>query len=135
MNVCSSSDHHIGITDLLVSLSQGVGEPVSLCVHVRARCVCLCKGVGQYRQIRSQRSQAGSNSLFLLGPSSSQSNVRRMHTAVRLNKVVVEKSKSSELVLLNMPGPPKNKKGDENCILCPAAPVLETLVNLLVKFI
>ncbi|XP_037537487.1 solute carrier family 12 member 7 [Nematolebias whitei] len=44
----------------------------------------------------------------------SQSNVRRMHTAVKLNEVVVKKSKSSQLVLLNMPGPPKNKKGDEN---------------------
>lgn len=43
-----------------------------------------------------------------------QSNVRRMHTAVKLNEVVVKKSKDSELVLLNMPGPPKNKKGDEN---------------------
>ncbi|KAM4728483.1 solute carrier family 12 member 7-like [Anableps anableps] len=43
-----------------------------------------------------------------------QSNVRRMHTAVKLNEVVVKNSKDSELVLLNMPGPPKNKKGDEN---------------------
>lgn len=43
-----------------------------------------------------------------------QSNVRRMHTAVKLNDVVVKKSQNSQLVLLNMPGPPKNKKGDEN---------------------
>uniref|UniRef100_A0A1A8R8P0 Solute carrier family 12, member 7a n=3 Tax=Nothobranchius TaxID=28779 RepID=A0A1A8R8P0_9TELE len=43
-----------------------------------------------------------------------QTNVRRMHTAVKLNEVVVRKSKDSELVLLNMPGPPKNKKGDDN---------------------
>ncbi|MED6260645.1 hypothetical protein ATANTOWER_025146 [Ataeniobius toweri] len=43
-----------------------------------------------------------------------QSNVRRMHTAVKLNEVVVKKSKDSQLVLLNMPGPPKNKNGDEN---------------------
>ncbi|XP_075339875.1 solute carrier family 12 member 7-like isoform X2 [Odontesthes bonariensis] len=43
-----------------------------------------------------------------------QSNVRRMHTAVKLNEVVVKKSKDSQLVLLNMPGPPKNMKGDEN---------------------
>ncbi|XP_033838068.1 solute carrier family 12 member 7-like isoform X1 [Periophthalmus magnuspinnatus] len=43
-----------------------------------------------------------------------QSNVRRMHTAVKLNEVVKKKSKESQLVLLNMPGPPKNKKGDEN---------------------
>uniref|UniRef100_A0AAX7T6K5 Solute carrier family 12 member 7a n=1 Tax=Astatotilapia calliptera TaxID=8154 RepID=A0AAX7T6K5_ASTCA len=42
------------------------------------------------------------------------SNVRRMHTAVKLNEVVVKKSCNSELVLLNMPGPPKNKKGDDN---------------------
>lgn len=48
---------------------------------------------------------------------SNQSNVRRMHTAVKLNEVVVQKSQNSELVLLNMPGPPRNMKGDENCIL------------------
>ncbi|XP_029971159.1 solute carrier family 12 member 7-like isoform X1 [Salarias fasciatus] len=43
-----------------------------------------------------------------------QSNVRRMHTAVKLNEVLVKKSHNAQLVLLNMPGPPKNKKGDEN---------------------
>ncbi|XP_048371175.1 solute carrier family 12 member 7 isoform X3 [Sphaerodactylus townsendi] len=46
-----------------------------------------------------------------------QSNVRRMHTAVKLNGVVLSKSQHAQLVLLNMPGPPKNRQGDENCIL------------------
>lgn len=59
------------------------------------------------------------NLLICPVPCRSQSNVRRMHTAVRLNNVVVQKSQNSQLVLLNMPGPPKNKKGDENCILLP----------------
>lgn len=40
-----------------------------------------------------------------------------MHTAVKLNEVVVNKSQGAQLVLLNMPGPPKNRGGDENCIL------------------
>uniref|UniRef100_A0A8C4MYG7 Solute carrier family 12 member 5 n=1 Tax=Equus asinus asinus TaxID=83772 RepID=A0A8C4MYG7_EQUAS len=43
-----------------------------------------------------------------------QSNVRRMHTAVRLNEVIVKKSRDAKLVLLNMPGPPRNRNGDEN---------------------
>lgn len=46
-----------------------------------------------------------------------QSNVRRMHTAVKLNEVIVNKSHEAKLVLLNMPGPPRNPEGDENCIL------------------
>lgn len=46
-----------------------------------------------------------------------QSNVRRMHTAVKLNEVIVNKSHDARLVLLNMPGPPRNPDGDENCIL------------------
>lgn len=36
---------------------------------------------------------------------------------MKLNEVIVEKSKNAKLVLLNMPGPPRNRKGDENCIL------------------
>lgn len=40
-----------------------------------------------------------------------------MHTAVKLNEVIVNKSHDARLVLLNMPGPPRNPDGDENCIL------------------
>uniref|UniRef100_A0A669EDU8 Solute carrier family 12 member 5b n=1 Tax=Oreochromis niloticus TaxID=8128 RepID=A0A669EDU8_ORENI len=40
--------------------------------------------------------------------------VRRMHTAMRLNEVITKKSKEAKLVLLNMPGPPKNRVGEEN---------------------
>ncbi|XP_068160444.1 solute carrier family 12 member 7 isoform X3 [Antennarius striatus] len=55
--------------------------------------------------------------LFNMKPeweSLNQSNVRRMHTAVKLNEVVVNKSQGAHLVLLNMPGPPGNRGGDEN---------------------
>ncbi|XP_062235926.1 solute carrier family 12 member 7 isoform X2 [Platichthys flesus] len=50
--------------------------------------------------------------LFNMKPN--QANVRRMHTAVKLNGVVVNKSQGAHLVLLNMPGPPRNRGGDEN---------------------
>ncbi|XP_056126545.1 solute carrier family 12 member 5 isoform X4 [Rhinichthys klamathensis goyatoka] len=50
--------------------------------------------------------------LFNMKPN--QSNVRRMHTALRLNEVIMKKSQEAKLVLLNMPGPPKNRSGDEN---------------------
>ncbi|KTG44321.1 hypothetical protein cypCar_00009583 [Cyprinus carpio] len=53
--------------------------------------------------------------LFNMKPN--QSNLRRMHTALRLNEVIVKKSQEAKLVLLNMPGPPKNRSGEENCIL------------------
>uniref|UniRef100_A0A3Q3XFE4 Uncharacterized protein n=1 Tax=Mola mola TaxID=94237 RepID=A0A3Q3XFE4_MOLML len=43
-----------------------------------------------------------------------QIDVRRMHTAMRLNGVIMKKSKEAKLVLLNMPGPPKNRMGNEN---------------------
>uniref|UniRef100_A0A671R4M0 Solute carrier family 12 member 5-like n=1 Tax=Sinocyclocheilus anshuiensis TaxID=1608454 RepID=A0A671R4M0_9TELE len=43
-----------------------------------------------------------------------QSNVRRMHHAQKLNGVIVKKSQEAKLVLLNMPGPPKNRTGEES---------------------
>ncbi|XP_075396941.1 solute carrier family 12 member 7 isoform X2 [Tenrec ecaudatus] len=55
---------------------------------------------------------AGFKDIFSLKPN--QSNVRRMHTAVKLNGVVLSRSQDAQLVLLNMPGPPKNRQGDEN---------------------
>uniref|UniRef100_A0A3Q1EM63 SLC12A transporter C-terminal domain-containing protein n=1 Tax=Acanthochromis polyacanthus TaxID=80966 RepID=A0A3Q1EM63_9TELE len=54
----------------------------------------------------------GIKDIFNMKPN--QFNVRRMHTALRLNEVIIKKSSEAKLVLLNMPGPPKNRTGDEN---------------------
>lgn len=59
-----------------------------------------------------------------------QSNVRRMHTAVKLNEVIVNRSHDARLVLLNMPGPPRNTDGDENCILCQCNQKTKGLVSV-----
>lgn len=50
-----------------------------------------------------------------------EGNVRRMHTAVKLNEVVVNKSHEAQLVILNLPGPPKDTsmEREANCILFP----------------
>ncbi|XP_036378682.1 solute carrier family 12 member 7 isoform X3 [Megalops cyprinoides] len=66
---------------------------------------------------RNREVNVGVRDLFNMKPeweSLNQSNVRRMHTAVKLNEAVVNKSQGAHLVLLNMPGPPKNRGGDEN---------------------
>lgn len=43
--------------------------------------------------------------------------VRRMHTAVKLNEVIVSRSHDSQLVILNLPGPPRDTKleRESNC--------------------
>jgi potassium/chloride transporter 4/5/6 len=41
-------------------------------------------------------------------------NVRRMHTAVRLNEVIVSKSHEAKLVILNLPSPPKTVGADRD---------------------
>ncbi|CAH0405213.1 unnamed protein product [Chilo suppressalis] len=38
--------------------------------------------------------------------------VRRMHTAVKLNEVIVTRSHDAQLVILNLPGPPRDTKVD-----------------------
>lgn len=45
-----------------------------------------------------------------------KANVRRMHTAVKLNEVIVSKSHDAQLVIVNLPGPPKlqSAKNDSN---------------------
>lgn len=42
-----------------------------------------------------------------------------MHTAVKLNEVIVNRSHDAQLVILNLPGPPKDTKleRESNCIL------------------
>lgn len=43
--------------------------------------------------------------------------MRRMHTAVRLNEAIVNKSHEAKLVILNLPSPPKHigQDRDSNC--------------------
>ncbi|XP_046897600.1 solute carrier family 12 member 4 isoform X1 [Hypomesus transpacificus] len=63
---------------------------------------------------RRNRNNAPENFRELISLKPDQSNVRRMHTAVKLNEVIVNRSHDARLVLLNMPGPPRNTDGDEN---------------------
>ncbi|KAK1802521.1 hypothetical protein P4O66_021804, partial [Electrophorus voltai] len=63
---------------------------------------------------RRTRNNAPENFRELISIKPDQSNVRRMHTAVKLNEVIVNRSHDARLVLLNMPGPPRNPEGDEN---------------------
>lgn len=46
-----------------------------------------------------------------------EGNLRRMHTALRLNEVIVNRSHDAQLVILNLPGPPKDTKleKESNC--------------------
>ncbi|XP_069797206.1 solute carrier family 12 member 6-like isoform X2 [Narcine bancroftii] len=66
----------------------------------------------QEKQWRQERTPDGYSDLMSIRPD--HLNVRRMHTAVRLNEVIVNRSHDARLVLLNMPGPPRNIEGDEN---------------------
>uniref|UniRef100_A0A1A8P114 Solute carrier family 12 (Potassium/chloride transporters), member 4 n=1 Tax=Nothobranchius pienaari TaxID=704102 RepID=A0A1A8P114_9TELE len=63
---------------------------------------------------KRNRNNAPENFRELMSLKPDQSNVRRMHTAVKLNEVIVNRSHDARLVLLNMPGPPRNTDGDEN---------------------
>ena len=43
--------------------------------------------------------------------------IRHINTAVRLNKVMKERSSDSQLVIVNLPCVPTSYKGQERCIL------------------
>ncbi|XP_062916123.1 solute carrier family 12 member 6-like isoform X2 [Mobula hypostoma] len=68
----------------------------------------------RYQEPQWSRCQTPDGFRDLMDIRPDHSNVRRMHTAVRLNEVIVNKSHDARLVLLNMPGPPRNSDGDEN---------------------
>ncbi|XP_074555013.1 solute carrier family 12 member 6 [Halichoeres trimaculatus] len=81
--------------------------------HRRVQMTWTKEKASQYRATHSGCSTPeGFRDMLSIRPD--HSNVRRMHTAVKLNEVIVNKSHDARLVLLNMPGPPKNPEGDEN---------------------
>ncbi|XP_043952882.1 solute carrier family 12 member 6-like isoform X2 [Gambusia affinis] len=81
--------------------------------HRRVQMTWTKEKTAQYRAAHSGCSTPeGFRDMLSIRPD--HSNVRRMHTAVKLNEVIVNKSHDARLVLLNMPGPPKNTEGDEN---------------------
>lgn len=51
---------------------------------------------------------------------SDEGDVRRMHTSLKLNEVIRKMSSEAQLVILNLPGPPRDTKmeRESNCILC-----------------
>lgn len=59
-----------------------------------------------------QKKQDSFDGLLKIRPD--EANVRRMHTAVKLNEVIVNKSHESQLVIINLPGPPRIQRGEEN---------------------
>lgn len=105
----------------LFTMLQGMGEPVSTEVLVlfsptREEHECLHDPIrGASLHILLKKSLF--NWCLFFFSFRNQSNVRRMHTALRLNEVILKKSSEARLVLLNMPGAPKNRTGDEHCIL------------------
>ena len=45
-----------------------------------------------------------------------ESNLRRMDAAVKLNRVILEKSADAEVVFINLPVLPSSSSEDKNCI-------------------
>ncbi|XP_054608966.1 solute carrier family 12 member 6-like isoform X2 [Dunckerocampus dactyliophorus] len=81
--------------------------------HRRVQMTWTKEKASQYRATHSGCSTPeGFRDMLSIRPD--HSNVRRMHTAVKLNEVIVNKSHDARVVLLNMPGPPRNTEGDEN---------------------
>ncbi|XP_029382275.1 solute carrier family 12 member 6 isoform X1 [Echeneis naucrates] len=81
--------------------------------HRRVQMTWTKEKTSQYRATHSGCSTPeGFRDMLSIRPD--HSNVRRMHTAVKLNEVIVNKSHDARVVLLNMPGPPRNQEGDEN---------------------
>lgn len=77
-------------------------------------------GKGGERTAQPQSSSSvtkGKNKMDTLQAEPDAENVRRMHTAVKLNEVIVQRSHDAQLVVLNLPTPPKETRqsGGSNC--------------------
>ncbi|CAG0921950.1 unnamed protein product [Notodromas monacha] len=72
-------------------------------------------GLSRDGSVKSAASSSAKESFgHLLQLKPTEANVRRMHTAVRLNEVIVNRSHDAKLVVINLPSPPKAAKGDSD---------------------
>jgi hypothetical protein len=56
--------------------------------------------------------------LFSYCENRDEKNVKRMHTAVKLNELIQMNSKGSQLVIVNLPPPPKASDGEIRSLQC-----------------
>lgn len=81
------------------------------------------KTTGKQQQQQQQQESSNNNKSNDINANTSQSmrpdetNVRRMHTALTLNEAILKRSKSSKLVIINLPGAPKAStcEAENNC--------------------
>ena len=67
------------------------------------------------QQQQSSGSRQGTPSPNSFGLKPDEINVRRMNTAVKLNEAIISKSSTSKLVIINLPGLPKNTDNEIEC--------------------
>lgn len=99
------------LDDINASLANNLTETEKLNKNRSAATVNLAKeevNEDLTNQMRDSKSDPSFGNLNNIVPKSN--NVRRMHTAVKLNETIVNRSHQAQLVILNLPGPPKKKE-------------------------
>ncbi|XP_037069284.1 solute carrier family 12 member 4-like isoform X4 [Pollicipes pollicipes] len=96
---------------------EAAAEPPGISVDLAEDLVPSRSPSPQRKDEKDAAKEAGKDGFKkLLDIKPDKANVRRMHTAVKLNEVIVSKSHDAQLVIVNLPGPPKiqSSKNDSN---------------------
>ena len=116
------------LKDLKIKERKAENEPQIVLERVRRNSIMKManSNVSVSQNEPSTEEENSKNNQYTFSPSMSNrrpsvfqtETIRKMHSAVELNKRILEKSKDASLVLLNVPAPPKTQgNGDYNCEL------------------